>query len=78
MFRHERSYGGEFDTHRKIVRSLGNLPLNRELRTHYQYCNQMYVAATYALETMTWGRLGQDPEGRDLGPAGDEEYPFSP
>ncbi|MCJ1438910.1 hypothetical protein MMC27_008300 [Xylographa pallens] len=59
MFRHEHSYGGEFDTRRKIVRSLRHLPLNRELRTHYQYCNQMYIAATYALETVIGERLGK-------------------
>ncbi|MCJ1401467.1 hypothetical protein MMC11_004681 [Xylographa trunciseda] len=59
MFRHESSYGGEFDTPQKIVRSLRHLPLNRELRTHFEYCNQMYIAASHALETVTGEWLGK-------------------
>ncbi|MCJ1392985.1 hypothetical protein MMC18_005857 [Xylographa bjoerkii] len=59
MFRHDHSYGGEFNTSQKIVRSMRHLPLNRELRTHYEYCNQMYVAASHALETVTGEWLGK-------------------
>jgi CubicO group peptidase (beta-lactamase class C family) len=54
MPRHELSYGREgVDTSRKIVRNLRNLPLHTPLRTHFEYCNIMYVAASHALEVAT-------------------------
>lgn len=43
-------------TVRDGVRALRYLPLNAAPRTRWQYCNQMYVAATHAAETLAGGR----------------------
>ncbi|OQO10049.1 hypothetical protein B0A48_04405 [Cryoendolithus antarcticus] len=52
--RHEPSYGRPgVETSRDIVRNLRNLPIHNTLRTHFEYCNTMYVAASHALEVVT-------------------------
>lgn len=43
-------------TVRDGVRFLRYMPLNAAPRTKWQYCNQMYVAATHVVETLTGGR----------------------
>lgn len=57
MPRHDLSYGGAFNgtpqLPRDIARSLRYLPLTAELRTKFQYCNIMFVAASYLIETLT-------------------------
>lgn len=61
MPRHELSYGKEGATTMKgVVRNLRNLPLHNTLRTHFEYCNTMYMAATHALETVVgkpWAQI---------------------
>ncbi len=62
MPRHDSSYGGHYDGHyvtsKDVVRSLRYLPLTAELRTKWQYCNMMYVVASYLIETLTGSWLG--------------------
>ena len=54
MARHELCYGKEGPSSVKAVtRHLRHLPLHNTLRTHFEYCNTMYMAATHALETVT-------------------------
>ncbi|KAK6431191.1 hypothetical protein LTR95_012650 [Oleoguttula sp. CCFEE 5521] len=54
MPRHEVSYGRPgVETSRDIVRNLRNLPLHNTLRTQFEYCNTVYVAASHALEFVT-------------------------
>ena len=54
MARHELTYGKEgVNTVKGVTRNLRNLPLHNTLRTHFEYCNTMYIAATHALETVT-------------------------
>jgi CubicO group peptidase (beta-lactamase class C family) len=43
-------------TVRDGTRFLRYLPLNANPRTKWQYCNQMYVAATHVIETLTGGQ----------------------
>lgn len=62
MPRHDMAYGssdGTLDFSAKnLVRSLRHLPLSRELRTQYQYCNMMYVTIAHVIETLTSKTLG--------------------
>ncbi|TAQ83561.1 hypothetical protein B7494_g8115 [Chlorociboria aeruginascens] len=46
------------DTPQSITRKLRHLPLSRPLRTTYQYCNILYVAACHLVETLTGEWLG--------------------
>ena len=55
---HDRSYGGSNTTIKDIVRSLRHLPLTTEPRTKYQYCNVMFMTASYVIETVTGRKLG--------------------
>ncbi|KAF2465349.1 beta-lactamase family protein [Lindgomyces ingoldianus] len=41
------------DTPISIVRNLQNLPLNKPLRTDYQYCNILYTAASQLIEHLS-------------------------
>ncbi|KUI69533.1 Penicillin-binding protein 4 [Cytospora mali] len=50
--------GNRTATVRDGVRFLRYLPLNEPPRTKWQYCNQMYVVATHAIETLTGRWLG--------------------
>jgi len=72
MPRHDMSYGGHYDGHyvtsKDVVRSLRYLPLTAELRTKFQYCNMMYIVASYAIETLTGSWLGDVIRTRILGP----------
>jgi CubicO group peptidase (beta-lactamase class C family) len=60
--RHDFSYGGTYDGHKgmpkDVVRSLRHLPLTAEPRTRFQYCNIMFVVASYVIETLTGMWLG--------------------
>jgi CubicO group peptidase (beta-lactamase class C family) len=52
--RHEMSTGkGGENILRQITRNLRNLPMHNSLREEHEYCNQMFFAASYALEVMT-------------------------
>lgn len=57
MPRHDASYLGvrakEPDNAISITRNLRNLPLNKPLRTTYQYTNIMYTVATHLVESVT-------------------------
>lgn len=58
--RHELAYGYEgVGTPRELVRNLRNLPLRTPLRSTFEYCNTMYVAASLALETFYGKSLAQ-------------------
>jgi len=59
MSGYDLSYGGPINTPKKVVRNLRHFPLTAELRTKYQYCNTMYVAASHALETVRGEWLGK-------------------
>lgn len=60
--RHDFAYGGDYKDEkasvRGVVRALRYLPLTAEPRTKFQYCNQMYVAASHVIETLTGRWLG--------------------
>jgi len=62
MPRHDLSYGGHIDgrkfTPKDLVRSLRHLPLTAEPRTHFQYCNLMYVVVSHVIETLSGKWLG--------------------
>ena len=52
--RHEMSTGkGGEKILRQITRNLRNLPMHNALREEHEYCNQMFIAASYALEVVT-------------------------
>ncbi|TVY83976.1 Protein flp [Lachnellula suecica] len=51
-------FGENPDTPKSVTRKLRHLPLNKPLRTTYQYSNMMYVAASHAVETVTGRSLG--------------------
>lgn len=60
---HDGSYGGTDEKGEKrgvrdLVRSLRHLPLTAPLRTKFQYCNMMFVAVSYVVETLTGVWLG--------------------
>jgi CubicO group peptidase (beta-lactamase class C family) len=59
MSGYDLSYGGPINTPKRVVRNLRHFPLTAELRTQYQYCNTMYVAASHAFETVTGLWLGK-------------------
>ena len=59
MSRHDLSYGGTINSHQKMVRNLRNLPMTRAVRSGYEYCNYMYVAASHALEVYTGQWIGE-------------------
>ena len=58
MPRHDLSYGRPGENIRDMVRNLRNLPMTAEIRTKYQYCNMMFVVASYIIETLTGMWLG--------------------
>jgi CubicO group peptidase (beta-lactamase class C family) len=72
MPRHDLSYGGNVDGHkstnRDVVHSLRHLPLTTQLRTKFQYCNTMYVVASYIIETVTGSSLDDVIRSRILKP----------
>ena len=49
--RHEMST--QKGTLRQITRNLRHLPMHNSLREEHEYCNQMFFAASYALEVVT-------------------------
>ena len=58
MPRHDLAYGKEGPcTVKEVTRHLRHLPLHNTLRTHFEYCNTLYMAASHALETLTGKRL---------------------
>lgn len=55
----DASYGREgVRTQEALVRNLRNVPATSRLRTQFEYCNTMYVAASHALEVVTGRPLG--------------------
>ena len=58
MPRHDFSYGDLNATIRDSVRALRFLPLTAEPRVRFQYCNMMYVVASYIIETLEGVWLG--------------------
>ncbi|KAF2478806.1 beta-lactamase/transpeptidase-like protein, partial [Neohortaea acidophila] len=79
--RHDQSRE-RFDikTTKALTRNLRNLPFQNSLRTRFEYCNVMFVAASHALETVTGKPLATvlrewlwDPMGMDSTYAGDSE-----
>lgn len=54
---HDRSYLGirakQPDNAKSITRNLRNLPLNKPIRSEWQYSNLMYSAATHLVETLS-------------------------
>ena len=59
MSRHDSSYGGALNNHQKLVRNLRHLPMTRAIRSGYEYCNYMYVAASHAFEVHTGRWIGK-------------------
>lgn len=57
MPRHDKAsasvVNGTQVTPRDVVRNLRNLPLNREPRVVFQYCNLMYVVLSHVIEAVT-------------------------
>ena len=56
---HDLIYGRPGDTPSDVVARLRYLPLTREPRTTFQYCNVMFSVVTELLETMTGMKLEQ-------------------
>lgn len=69
---HDESYMGVDaktpDTPQSITRNLRNLPLSQPLRTTYQYCNMMYVAASHLVEVLAGKSFGEYLNQRIWGP----------
>ena len=59
MSGHDWSYGGPLNNHQKLVRNLRHLPMTRPIRSGYEYCNYMYVAASHAFEVCTGQWIGK-------------------
>lgn len=56
--RHEMSTGkGGENVLRQVTRNLRNLPMHNSIREEHEYCNQGFIAASYALEVVTGKKL---------------------
>lgn len=51
--RHDHMYGQQDDTLRSVVQRIRYLPVTREPRTKWQYCNLMFAVVTDLIETVT-------------------------
>jgi len=49
---------GEGDGAREVTRGLRWLPMTAKLREEYQYCNMMFVVASYVIEVLEGRWLG--------------------
>jgi CubicO group peptidase (beta-lactamase class C family) len=49
---------GREGTIRDVVRSLRHLPMDKEIRSAWQYCNAMFIAVSHAIEVTTGEWLG--------------------
>lgn len=58
MPRHDLSYGGPNYTVADVVENLRNLPMTREIRQEFQYCNMMFIVLSHVIETITQTWLG--------------------
>lgn len=58
MPRHDNSYGWPNATLEGVVRNLRHLPMTRELREEWQYCNMMFIMVSYVIEKLTDMWLG--------------------
>lgn len=47
------------DTPRTVTRNLRNLPINKAIRTEYQYSNIMYTVASYLVEVLSAMSFGE-------------------
>src|SRR5438876_11318479 len=43
---------------KEVVRSMRDLPITKELRTTFQYCNIMFIAVSHVIEVLTGMWLG--------------------
>lgn len=68
--RHDLSYGGSQDTLKDVVRSLRHLPMTAEPRAEYQYCNLMFMTASYVTEVLEEKWLGDVLKERIWAPLG--------
>ena len=68
--RHDLSYGGSQDTLKGVVQSLRHLPLTAEPRTKFQYCNLMFMTASYVAEVLEGKWLGDVLKERIWAPLG--------
>ncbi|TVZ05644.1 serine hydrolase [Trebonia kvetii] len=69
--RHDLTWVGQPDRSRaEIVRALRFLPLSKDLRQQFQYCNLGYVAAGYVVEALTGVPWEDFVRGRLLEPLG--------
>ncbi|KIV99773.1 uncharacterized protein PV09_08579 [Verruconis gallopava] len=57
--RHDMSYGGPNFTIDDLLRSLPHLPLTREIRQEFQYCNIMFVILTRVIEKLSGTSIAQ-------------------
>ena len=53
-----RDRNGNKSSVRDVVRNLRNLPLKKEPRVAWDYCNMMYITLSHVIETVTGKRLG--------------------
>ncbi|CAG8961253.1 hypothetical protein HYFRA_00013309 [Hymenoscyphus fraxineus] len=79
---HDMSYGGKDGEGRPysigdVVRGLRDLDLTGGLRERFQYCNIMYIVASYVIETITGMWLGDFLRERIWKPLGMESTYFS-
>lgn len=58
------------DTPKTVTRNLRNLPINKSMRTTYQYSNIMYTVASYLVEVLTGMAFGSFLESRLWQPLG--------
>ncbi|KAJ5195402.1 uncharacterized protein N7498_008840 [Penicillium cinerascens] len=49
---------GRAGTVRDVVRNLRHLPMDKEIRTTWQYCNAMFITVAHAIEVVTGEWLG--------------------
>lgn len=58
MPRHDNSYGWPNATLEEVVKNLRHLPMTRELREQWQYCNMMFMVVSYVIEKLADMWLG--------------------
>jgi CubicO group peptidase (beta-lactamase class C family) len=56
--RHDMSYGGPNFTHQDMIDSLPYLPVTKEIRQEWQYCNIMFIVLTKIIEKLSNTALG--------------------
>jgi CubicO group peptidase (beta-lactamase class C family) len=59
MGRHDLSYGGPNFTIQNMIDSMQHLPVTREIREEWQYCNMMFVVLSQIIENLSGTKLGK-------------------